>query len=84
MKNDSNQTIWSWSKLSGSKDSISLRTRRQERGQARLPDLRGSLSGSVDPRLESLSIKNYRHCSDHLMVGKVGLPPLLTPATQAD
>ncbi len=70
MRSESNQTISS--------------SRRQERGQAHLPNLRGSLCGAVDPRLENLSIKNCNHYFSQLMVGKVGLPPLLSPARQAD
>jgi hypothetical protein len=69
MRLESNQMIWS--------------KRHQERGQARLPDLRDSLSSSVDSEVESLSIKNCKHNFDQLMVGKVGLPPLSTPAPQA-
>ena len=84
MKSESNQAIWSWSKLSRSKDSISPRSRRQERGQAHLPNPEVIKAVLVVFDRKAFKPGIYRATERASQVGKAGLPPLLTPAPQTD
>jgi hypothetical protein len=63
--------------LSSTLQSFQLESQPMSGGQARLPHLGDLVIRSVKSLLERLSLKNKRLNTDELMVGKVGLPPLV-------